>query len=60
MKKNYFNILEVPFKDDLRASGYSKTVVKINFKYLYTCIRYLITLLKSFLKSKINFNKKHD
>ena len=53
-KKNNLNITEIPFTDEVRASGESKTVVNINFKYLYTCLRYLITLLKSFFKKKIN------
>ena len=55
-KKDKLNILEIPFKDDIRASGESKTVVTINFKYLYTCFRYLVTLLKVYFKTKINFN----
>ena len=42
------NIIEIPFKDALRASGTSKTLVTINFKYIYTCFRYLMTLMKSF------------
>jgi dolichol-phosphate mannosyltransferase len=51
-KKKNFKITEIPFKDEVRASGESKTVVKINLKYLYTCFRYFITLLKSFFKKK--------
>ena len=42
------NIIEIPFKDAVRASGTSKTLVTINFKYIYTCFRYLMTLIKSF------------
>ena len=56
LKKKKFNISEIPFKDEVRASGYSKTVVTINLRYLYTCLRYFITLFKSFLKSKTYFN----
>lgn len=41
-------IIEIPFKDAVRASGTSKTLVTINFKYIYTCFRYLMTLMKSF------------
>tara|TARA_B100001248_G_scaffold261953_1_gene255184 strand:+ start:913 stop:1650 length:738 start_codon:yes stop_codon:yes gene_type:complete len=41
-------IIEIPFKDAVRASGTSKTLVTINFRYIYTCFRYLITLMKSF------------
>ena len=52
LKKQKANIIEIPFKDALRASGNSKTVVTINFKYLYTCFRYLITLIKSYFKNK--------
>ena len=55
LKRKNLKITEIPFKDAIRASGESKTVVKINFKYLYTCLRYSITLLKSFLKKKISF-----
>ena len=51
-KKKNFKITEIPFKDEVRASGESKTVVKINLKNLYTCFRYFITLLKSFFKKK--------
>ena len=41
-------IIEIPFEDAVRASGNSKTLVTINFKYIYTCFRYLMTLMKSF------------
>ena len=54
-KKNKLKVTEIPFKDEMRATGVSKTVVKINYKYLYTCLRYFITLLQSYFKSKINF-----
>ena len=50
LKKKNYKITEIPFKDAIRASGSSKTLVTINHKYLYTCIRYLITLIKSFIK----------
>ena len=55
LKKNNFKIVEIPYKDAERASGKSKTLVKINLSYLYTCFRYMITLLKSFFKLKFNF-----
>ena len=47
-KKNNFKIIEIPFKDELRASGFSKTVVNLNLKYLYTCLRYFLTLIICF------------
>ena len=47
-KKNNFSILEIPFTDELRASGHSKTLKKLTFSYLYTCLRYLLTLAKCF------------
>jgi dolichol-phosphate mannosyltransferase len=51
LKKNKIQIFEIPFKDDLRATGLSKTAVKIDFKYLYLCYRYSLTLIKNlFLK----------
>ena len=51
LKRNDFNIIEVPFKDEIRASGHSKTVINFNLKYTYTCLRYLLTLMKNlFLK----------
>ena len=50
LKKKKFKVIEIPFIDAQRASGSSKTLVKINLKYLYMCIRYLITLVKSFIK----------
>ena len=34
--KYHFKIIEIPFKDELRASGFSKTVVNLNLKYLRT------------------------
>ena len=50
LKKNNYKIIEMPFKDETRASGYSKTVVNLNLKYAYTCIRYILTLFISFFK----------
>ena len=50
LKKKKFQVIEIPFIDAPRASGSSKTLVTINFKYLYTCIRYLLTLGISFIK----------
>ena len=48
LKRNNFNITEIPFKDEIRASGYSKTIVNLNLKYTYTCLRYIFTLMKNF------------
>ena len=48
LKRNDFNIIEVPFKDEIRASGHSKTVINFNLKYTYTCLRYISTLIKNF------------
>ena len=56
-KKENLNIIEIPYRDQARASGESKTVVKVDLKYLYTCLRYFLTLLKVFFKSKTNINK---
>ena len=54
LKKKKINLIEIPFKDEIRASGISKTVVKVNIKYIYICFRYFLTLIKSFFKSKFN------
>ena len=50
LKKNNKKIIEIPFKDDVRASGSSKTLVSFNLKYLYTCFRYFLTLLNCIIK----------
>ena len=50
LKKNNYKVIEIPFKDEKRASGYSKTIVNLNLKYIYTCIRYSLTLFISFFK----------
>ena len=55
LKKNKRRIIEIPFKDSERATGLSKTLVTINLKYLYTCFRYFVTLIKSYLKYKFSF-----
>jgi dolichol-phosphate mannosyltransferase len=47
LKLNQVKIIEIPFKDDLRASGLSKTVVRIDFHYLYLCMRYFFSLVKN-------------
>ena len=54
LKRKKINLIEIPFKDEIRASGISKTVVKVNIKYIYICFRYFVTLINSFFKSKFN------
>mgnify|MGYP001404918405 CR=1 FL=1 len=54
IKKNNYSIIEIPFKDELRKSGLSKTIVNVNPKYIYTCTRYAITLISNILKKLIN------
>ncbi len=56
LKKNKRKIIEIPFQDSERVSGFSKTVVTINLKYLYTCFRYFLTLIKSYFKYKFSFD----
>ena len=48
-QKNYI-LTEIPYSDSSRKTGLSKTAVNLNFKYLYTCFRYLITFLKIMIK----------
>lgn len=49
LKKKNKKIIEIPFSDSLRASGKSKTVVNLNLPYIYTCLRYFLTFLKSII-----------
>ena len=53
LKKKNYKITEIPFKDEVRATGFSKTVIKLNFRYIYTCFRYFLTLIKLFLTKLI-------
>ncbi len=52
LKKKNKKLIEIPFEDELRASGLSKTMVSLNFRYLYTCLRYCLTLIFCILKNK--------
>ena len=52
LKNNKKSILEIPFRDEKRATGFSKTLVSLNFRYLYTCFRYFLTLVICFFKKK--------
>jgi len=45
LKKKNYKIVEIPFNNQERASGFSKTVVNVSIKYIYTCFRYAITLI---------------
>ena len=47
-KKNNLNILELPFTEKKRATGYSKTVRNDKFKYLITCSYYFSSIIKNF------------
>ena len=47
---------EIPFEDSERASGFSKTVVTINLNYIYTCVRYFFTLLRTLARFKFSFD----
>ncbi|MBL6857726.1 MAG: glycosyltransferase [Pelagibacteraceae bacterium] len=53
LKKRNAKIIEIPFTDSIRATGYSKTLVKVNIKYIYTCFRYFLTLFFNIIKTKI-------
>ena len=49
LKNKKVKINEIAFKDGPRASGTSKTLVNINFKYSYLCLRYFLTFIKNLL-----------
>ena len=52
LKSKKIKILEIPFTDHRRKSGFSKTVVRLNLKYIYTCFRYLLTFSTVLIKTK--------
>ena len=52
LKKKNAKIIEIPFIDSVRATGHSKTLVKVNIKYIYTCFRYFLTLFFNIIKTK--------
>ena len=41
--KNY-SIIELPFADKERSSGYSKTAPEFSFRYLVVCVNYILSL----------------
>ena len=53
LKLKKSRICEIPFEDSSRATGQSKTVVNLNLQYIYTCIRYFLTLIKNIFIVKI-------
>ena len=50
LKNSNKKVIEIPFKDEQRASGISKTLVSFNLTYLYTCFRYALTLVTCIFK----------
>ena len=50
--KNY-SIIELPFADKERSSGYSKTVTEFSFRYLVVCLNYILSLLQNYFKKKL-------
>ena len=50
--KNY-SIIELPFADKERSSGYSKTATEFSFRYLVVCLNYILCLLQNYFKKKL-------
>ena len=50
--KNY-SIIELPFTDKERSSGYSKTAPEFSFRYLALCLNYILSLLQNYFKKKL-------
>ena len=50
--KNY-SIIELPFADKERSSGYSKTAPEFSFRYLVVCLNYILCLLQNYFKKKL-------
>lgn len=47
LKHKGAKIHEIPFKDGLRASGFSKTVARVDPRYLYLCLKYFFVLVRN-------------
>ena len=50
--KNY-SIIELPFADKERSSGYGKTAPGFSFRYLMVCLNYILSLLQNYFKKKL-------
>ena len=61
-KSNNYSIIELPFTERPRYSGTSKTYPEFSFKYLILLFKYLLCLIKSFMKKsiKISGRKKNE
>ena len=54
-KSNNYSIIELPFTEGARYSGTSKTYPEFSFKYLILLFRYLLCLIKNFIKKVSKF-----
>ena len=52
-KLNNYSIIELPFTERARYSGISKTFPEFSSKYLILLFKYLLCLIKSFIKKTI-------
>ena len=50
--KNY-TIIELPFADKERSSGYGKTAPGFSFRYFVVCLNYILSLLQNYFKKKL-------
>ena len=50
--KNY-TIIELPFADKERSSGYGKTAPGFSFRYFVICSNYILSLLQNYFKKKL-------
>jgi dolichol-phosphate mannosyltransferase len=50
--KNY-SIIELPFTDKERSSGYSKTAPEFSLRYLAVSLNYILSLLQNYFKKKL-------
>ena len=48
-KKKNLKILELPFKESIRKTGYSKTLGKNKIHYLFICLNYFLILFKNIM-----------
>ena len=49
-KKNNYSVIEIPFKEGVRYSGHSKTIMNYSLKYVVICSFYFLSLVKNYFK----------
>ena len=53
-KLNNYSIIELPFRENARYSGSSKTSMKNPFNYIYLTIHYFVSLINNFFRKVLS------